>query len=258
MTKTKAFFKNFKYELISLFVNLVITLISFLITTPNLTFLLLILVFFMSTLTFIYIKTKESNFYFYSFDNYGQDRDWVGRGTFKFLQNELCYEITNAGSGYILPKTSTWDDYKFQFDFKIIKSSIGIIVRADNLSNYVMYQFFADKYKSHFRINGQWIVFEEIKLDQKIEIEQWNNALVNCDKRNITITISNTNRIIFVKHLNIPDSIVVVHKQLNNDNKETNKEINFRQDIDFDFGSVGFRNHGNEKAFIRNVLIEKI
>ena len=32
----------------------------------------------------------------------------------------------------------------------------------------------------------------------------------------------------------------------------------FQQNIDFDFGAIGIRNHGDERAFVKNILVEKL
>lgn len=260
MNKTKSFFKNYKYEFFAFIIDIVLLIIAYFSLPYPYNILISFIILLFSTFFIIYIKTKDKDFYFYPFDKPGQEFDWVGRGDLKYIRNEKCFEITRSDVGYILPKTSSWDDYNFELDFKITKTSFGFIVRADNLSNCLMYQIFCDRIKSHFRINGEWIVTEEDKFDNghKLSLDNWYKLIVTAEKRRVRVQIENQKQSIIDRYLSIESEIILGKKEFNESGIETNRRIFYKQKINFDFGSVGIRNYGNERALIKNIFIKKL
>jgi hypothetical protein len=257
MTKYQSFLRNYRYELVAFVIDIAVTLVAFIVTTQYIAFISALIIFLISTFVVIYFKTKDKDFYYYPFDIPGQEQDWVGRGDLKFIRNERCFEITNSYVGFILPKTSNWDDYRYELDFKITNISFGFIVRAVNLSNYVMHQIFLDYIKPHLRINGQWIIMDKITLENKLKSDIWYKLSVVCEKRNVRVQIKNINTIVFDQYIKIPSEIVVTKKELDTDGKEIH-ETRFMQNVDFDFGAVGVRNDRSERALIKNIFIEKL
>jgi len=222
-------------------------------------FLFTVIVLITSLIYIVYRKTKDKDFFFLPMDTYDSKKDWVGRGELNYLRGGSCYEISNSHSGFIFPKTLNWDDYYFSFDFKIINASLGWIVRAVNLSNYLMFQCFQDYVKPHIRINGEWIVFPPEKVnfmfDEKLQIDEWYKAIIICEKRDMRIKITSykNKEVFFDRNWSIPeDRVQVIYS------KDGNNELKLSQTIDFDFGAVGFRNHGHEKGYFKNVLVEKL
>ncbi len=130
MNSSKAFIRNYKYEFTAFAVNVSTASITYLLTDIAISFLLTVIVFTLSMFVVIYFRTRERDFYYLPLNKPGSDSDWVGRGVFKFIKNEKCYEITSSSAGFIYPGTALWDDYYLEFDFKIIKTSIGVIFRA--------------------------------------------------------------------------------------------------------------------------------
>ena len=256
--KTKIFFRTYKIELIALIVNIIVFFVSNFFIDLIWASIITIIVLVISTIIIIFIKAKDKDFYFESLDKPGNDKNWVGRGNFKFVRNEKCYEITNSNIGYIFPKISNWDDYSFQFKFKIVNKTIGWIIRAVNLSNYVMLQCDFNGINPHIRIDGEWIIFKKedtgMVFKKELDLDTWYNARIICEKRNIRVVINQNDRVFFDRHWKIPEGLVATYK-----NKEKGgQEFNIFKNIDFDFGSIGFRNHGDETAFVKEVLIEKL
>ena len=258
MSKIKSFFRQYKYEFIAFIVNVISASLSILLTTPQLAFVIAVIVFTLSMFVVIYFRTKDRDFYFLPLDKPGSDSDWVGRGAFKFIKNEMCYEITGSSVGFIYPKTALWDDYVLECDFKIIKTSLGVIFRAQNLSNCVMIQLFNDRIKSHLRVNGEWIVYGDDKTSTNLGVDNWYKLKAYCEKRKIRINIFSGESELLDRHITIPDTIAVVVKQEPSESKESKDEIKQILNIDFDFGSIGFRNFGNESALVKNVFMEKL
>ncbi len=259
MRKLQTMLKSHKYEIIAFLVNVVVAYITFQFFRNNLTvFVLSIIVFTTSLLIVIYQKTKDKDFYLISLDKPGDDTDWVGRGTFKYVRNEHAYEITNSSVGFIYPKTSLWDDYYFEGDFKILKVSLGLIFRAQNLSNCVMIQIFSDRIKSHLRMNGEWIVYSDEKTGINLSNDSWYKVQAYCEKRKIRIKISYKDKDLIDRHIEIPNSIAVVVRQEASKSNSSQDEIKQVLNVDFDFGSFGLRNFGNESALVKNVYVEKL
>ena len=259
MRKLKTLIRNHKYEFIAFLVNIIVAYVTFQFFRDNLAvFITSVFIFTASLIFIIYQKTKDKDFYFAPLDKPGSEKDWVGRGRFAYVRNENCFEITDSHTGYIFPKTANWDDYKFECDFKIVKISLGCIVRAMNLSNYVMYQLFYDKVKPHLRINGEWIVTEENTFEEKLKPDNWYKLAIICEKRSVRINIKDGKVSLFDRHFIIPPQMGVVYREVDTKGEETKRETRLLQNIDFDFGSIGFRNHGEERAFIKNVYLEKL
>jgi len=253
--KLRVFLKNNKYEFLALTVNVLVAGVVFRTIPQFVAFIISLVIFISSTFFIIYFRTKDRNFYYYPFDAPGQDQDWVGTGDLNFVRNERCFQITNSFAGFILPKTFNWDDYKYKLDFKITNISLGFIVRAANLSNYVMFQIFADNIKPHIRINGEFVELDLIKFDNNFKLDIWHKLTVFCEKRNIRIIIQDKNNSID-RTFTIPvviDANVV--EKIGDTEKITKKII---QNIDFDFGAVGIRNFSVERALIKNIFVEKL
>ncbi len=258
MNRFKAFFRNYRYEITALVVDALVVVVAYSIGAQFLVFFISLFIFVFSTFVVIYFRTKEKDFYYFQFNKPGQEQDWVGRGDLKFIRNEKCFEIKHSHVGYILPKTSNWDDYRYELDFKITNISFGFIVRAINLSNYVMFQIFNDYIKPHLRINGQWIILEKINITKKLDSSRWYKLIVICEKKNVRITIKEKTKILFDKYYPIHNQLIIEQKDIDTKGEETSRKLRFKQDIDFDFGSIGIRNHGEEHAFVRNVFVEKL
>jgi hypothetical protein len=195
-------------------------------------------------------------------DKPGSEKDWIGIGKFFYMINEKCYEITESHAGYIYPSVLDWSDYRFEFDFKIINSCLAWIVRASNLSNYVMLQCGLKGIDPHIRLNGQWIIKRHEEPDVNLSFEKtlspdtWYKAKIICEKRNLRIVIYNKKNPIFDRHWKIPEQLVINYKVA--PDPKDKRAVQFIQNIDFDFGAIGFRDHGDEKGLIKNIYIEKL
>lgn len=258
-------FKKYKYEFISLVVNITAAFFAFSFKKDdqqNIAFWGSIGTFILSILVIIYLRTREKDFYYLPLNKHGDEKDWSGRGKFFYLRNERSFEITESGVGYIFPKTLIWDDYIFAFDFKIINKCLAWIVRANNLSNYIMLQCNFDGVNPHIRLDGQWIVKSHddadvnLSFDEKLSPDTWYRAIIICEKRNIRISVYDKNKPIFDRHWVLPDQMIALYPT-SLDPKDP-KPIRIVQNIDFDLGAVGFRNDSDEKGLIKNIYVEKL
>lgn len=259
MFKICIWFKTYKYEVIALIIDILLAVIAGLNQNNKsvLTGSLIIIIF--SFFVVLYFRSKDKDFYFLPLDKPGQDSEWVGRGDWIYNRMEKCHEITKSNVGYLFPKTLMWDDYSFEFDFKIANKTCTWIVRAQNLSNYVMLQCANDGINPHIRLDGQWIVYTHnttnmtFDNNRQLSYDKWYKAKIVCDKRSINVNIFSDNNKIFDRCWVIPDTLIWQVKKAGEE-----ATYNIIRQIDFDFGGIGFRNDAYERAFIKNVYLEKI
>jgi len=230
----------------------------------------------------VHLRLKDRDFYYIPLTK-SKDKDaWIGSGIFEYSKTDSCFRITNAESGYIYSKCLTWSDYQLKFDFKIVKNCLGVILRATNVSNYVMLQINEDGIRPHVRINGWWHVWDpeevDLILSKKISMNHWHKCCISCNKRNINIAIKNKrNEQVFDGQWKLPLGNVFFSPSKNNEKtsalsdpvsgalachlKETEAldlQLKMPFPITLEYGSAGFRNWEQEEALLRNVLIKKI
>ena len=262
MNKKTSFLKNYIYEFLALFANIATTFVSFVFTSTNIAILITVLFLTITTFIIIFVKTKEKQFYFLPMNRHGSDSYWSGIGKFNYVINENCYEITDSYVGYIYLPVLSWSDYVFEFNFKIINNCIAWIVRANNLSNYLMFQCDLSGINPHIRINGEWIIKKHfykdtnLTFDDNLSPDTWYKAKIVCEKRNIRMVIYHKNAIIFDRHWSIPSQLLISYKK--SPDPKNRELINFIQNIDFDFGAIGFRDNGNERGLFKNIYLRKL
>jgi hypothetical protein len=113
--------------------------------------------------------------------------------------------------------------------------------------------------RPHIRINGGWHPWESddagLTFNNKLSLDKWYKCKVICENDNITIKIYDGKTIIFNRSWSIPiGALNFVFKKDDADNHP----VTIPFSIGLEYGSVGFRNYEREKAFVRNVLIQKL
>jgi len=260
MKKPLYFLRNYKFDFLTTLSAIFLYFIAFkyasdqkklLLFSIAITIILLILI--------IFLRLKDKDFYFVPLTNRKDKDDWIGSGLFEYTKTHNCFIITNSDPGYIYSKNLTWSDYKLSFEFKIIKKCLGVILRAINLSNYVMLQITLDGIRPHIRINGgwKWWEHEEVKLEftERLSLDKWYKCLIYCEQKSINIKIFDGANEILNRTWDIPQGSLVFQFKKSEKDSES---ISIPFPINLEYGSVGFRNYGEEKALIKNILIEKI
>ncbi|MDO8723223.1 MAG: hypothetical protein Q7J31_13520 [Syntrophales bacterium] len=234
----------------------------------------LITISFLSTATIIYLHVREKPFHYTSLKQRKHKDDWIGNGIFEYSQMYQCFIISNSDSGYMYAKCLAWNNYNLSFKFKIIKHSLGVIVRAVNLSNYVMLQIDLRTrgIRPHIRINGGWRPWEaqesNLEFGESISLDDWYRCNISCENRNINIELTSADgkRRIFNRGWTIPNGNIVFSFQQNEEtvpisenHMEPNKKVTLVPfPIVLDYGSMGFRNDGDEQALVKEVLVSKL
>lgn len=219
-----------------------------------------ILVTVIGTMVIIYSKTRQRGFYFLPLWSRKEKDDWIGTGHFEYDRDKKAYIITDSHSGFIFSKCLSWSDYKFDFEFKILNSSIGAIVRATDLSNLIMLQILDHGIKPHIFVNGFWKDFdpksENLEFRDKLLLDDWYKCELTCNKRSISLRISDIKGSpVFDRVWIIPSGQFVLSSQGIGQGTSTTIPIPYA--INREFGTVGFRNSGTESAAVKNVLIDK-
>jgi len=255
--------KNRIELLTPLFAIIGYTVSYFFSSNQGLSLFLNIIITFIALSVIIYSKTKEKDFYFVSLQRAIDKEDWIGDGTFEHDRVYNGYKITNSFLGFIFSKCLIWSDYTLDFESKILKTSLGVILRATNLSNFVMLQVFENEIKPHIWINGFWQAWEPAKenliFSEKLSSDEWYKFKFQCNKKSIRIRISDINgHGIFDRVWKIPSGSIYYTAPENSGliTKGVLSSIPFP--INLEYGTIGFRNDGEETAVIKDVLIEKL
>lgn len=255
------FVRNYKYDLLTALFASILYIISFrFATNQNMVLLLSLLITILSASIIVFVRLRDKDFYDISFTKPEHKNDWIGEGIFDYSRVNRSFQITNTDpGGYIFSKCLTWNNYKYEFEFKLINKCLGAIVRAINLSNLVMLQITPNGLRPHISINGGYYVWEakdvNLEFTKALSLDRWYKCQIFCDNRDITIRIFSSKEKIFDRQWKIPRG--KIEFSFPKDEKDKNPtKIYFP--INLEYGSVGFRNSDDEKALIKNVLIEKI
>lgn len=260
------FLRRYRVEFFTLLFAIVGYGVSYaFIARPGLAFLLSVGVTLVATMVIVYAKTSERDFYFISLRDTGDKEDWIGEGTFHYERVHGTYAITDSHSGFIFSKSLTWSDYVYDFEFKILRTSLGVILRATNLSNLIMLQILENGISSHIRINGFWQVWKPEETGMifasSLNLDSWYRARFQCDKGSIRIRLYDSSKVLlFDRVWRIPTGTISVSYKPEQDIGLAARSLisSIPFPINLEYGTAGFRNDGEEKALVKDVLIEKI
>jgi hypothetical protein len=253
-------FKHFKFDILTTLSTIGLVSLAILLWQNQLTLMLTsVLMVTIFLIIIIYLKVKEKDFYFISLTKREDKEDWIGDGKFEYSRVSKCFQVTQASPGCIYSKCLNWSDYKYEFEFKLMKTCLGAVLRAVNLSNYVMMQITQTGIRPHVLVNGGWMAWEantvNLEFPKELSFEEWYKCQLVCDKNTIHIKILRRNKKILDREWQLPQGVLAF--SFKKDEEDT-KPINIPFPINLEYGSAGFRNFGDEKALVKNVLFEKI
>jgi len=260
MKRTYYFLKNYKYDFIASFFLIGSIIVGYYFRySQKILFYVSIGFIIVSLVVIIYLRVIDRSFYFIPFNRRSDKDEWIGKGEFEYSRVKKCFEITNTSSGYIFSKCFMWSDYRYIFEFKIIRSCLGVILRAINLSNYVMLQIGQNGIRPHIKVNGAWQAWEfkdfNLAFEESLKLDNWYKCIISCEKDVINIRIFKNKISIFDRDWIIPSGQINFMFQKDEEDK---KPLQIPFAINLEYGTIGFRNYGLEKALLRNVLIERI
>jgi hypothetical protein len=182
-------------------------------------------------------------------DNFRRDLqdNWDFEGPWRITNKTLLVKGSNAGIGGITKVGAQWENYTFTLEAKIINQCLGVIVRAQDLSNYYMFQIWADRIRPHRRATVPVVETEtsssyggKQQLTPVKSITIWQadpptpltRPLINWFK--VKVTVRGQSVFLYI-----------------------NEDLVFQKDsfLDIPTGKVGFRNWNSEEAHVRNVKV---
>lgn len=146
--------------------------------------------------------------------------DYIGA----WSANGGLLDITNSDDGGLLKWGTSWKDYDFNFDFKIVNAYAAWIVRAQGHGHYVMIQCDGNLIRPHTRTEGGFKVLDNHL--HGISLKEWNEVKTQVRENLIRIFIN--------------DQLAFEHPTLLQD---------------FASGTVGFRCSGPEHALFKNIEV---
>lgn len=236
------------------------TLLSIYVRNDYLNIILSVLTIILLLFLVILLKKKEKNFYYLPMQKRDDIQSWLGSGKFGYKPSLISFYVGHNDPGHIFAPTLNWSNYSFNFQFKIEQACLGAIVRAVNLSNFIMLQIREDSIRPHIKINGSYKAFEVnetgFSFSENLSKDEFYDCYIRTENNQIFIKISLNKNIIFQRVWNIPQGSILFEFKEHSDDSKPKASIPFP--INLEYGSVGFRNSANEAAVVKDVLIEKL
>jgi hypothetical protein len=184
-------------------------------------------------------------------DNFTGDlrKNWDFIGEWRLVEKGILM-VTNSDPGGITKAGAHWENYTFKFKAFIMNKCLGVIVRAQDLDNYYMFQIRKDKIRPHrlgafpvvenksnketseetskplliqYRLG--WQLFNEYNVNIDPPLNNWFDVELTVRGESVSLCINNELILQRESFLKIP------------------------------CGKVGFRNSGCESAKVKNVQV---
>jgi hypothetical protein len=162
--------------------------------------------------------------------------------------------VTGSDAGGITKTGAAWENYVFSFRARINEKCLGVVVRAQDLNNYYMFQIGAGEIRPHRRITAPVIVEDEDQpsesSSQKIRpvyfLTRWQTPENTPDFISVAITPALNGW--FHVRVEVSGESVSLH---------IDDELRFQKDafLKIPTGKVGFRNYDDEMALVQNVRV---
>ena len=257
------FIKRNKFELLSFFFAICTSMAAYRYgSQPGINYGISVLLTTVLLMLTLYFHFREKDSYYIAFDSYSDKEDWFGSGKFELDKTNNAYLIADTDAGFIFSKCLLWKDYKVNGKFKIQNKHLGIILRASNLSNYVMLQITKNSIRPHIRANGGWIKYETdvtgLVFEEEIKDGRWYEFEFIVKGEDIQIKISDATKILIDKRWVIVSGKVAVEvfEKQDHDRKTSTHVMDIT--VSYDYGSIGFRNGHGERALVKNLIAESI
>jgi hypothetical protein len=160
------------------------------------------------------------------------------------IQEERTLAVTNSELGGIAKPCLLWKDYVCEFETKIGNKFTSWIVRAENTATYAMLQCQPTQIYPHFRVKGEWTRLDWTKqnpvtLPLTLPINNWFRVRMEVRQFDIGISL-----IVDGRTYGIPKMANLLAPPI--------------APVEYKYGSVGFREAGDECAYFRRLSVKKI
>jgi hypothetical protein len=180
--------------------------------------------------------------------------NWDFRGPWRIVEKGTLL-VTGSNEGGITKAGIHWENYVFTFKARIIKGCLGVIVRAQDLDDYYMFQIRPDRIRPHRRAPVPILIERDGKLENGDVIQKtremryliaWQTEHNNPKFQSVPISPK------------IEDwfDVKIVVKGQSVRTYIDDKLIYHRPDLlQIPTGKVGFRNTDSEEAFVKEVRV---
>jgi len=188
-------------------------------------------------------------------DNFSGDlqANWDFEGPWRIPEKGTLL-VSGSDAGGITKVGAQWENYTFTFRARIIKECLGVVVRAQDLSNYYMLQIRNDRIRPHRRVAVPVVQAE---------------ALPGPDEEHVPEEAGRIRPIRFIVGWQIFDPPIPLSSNLHDwfDVKVIvrgesvllyiDDELQMQREsfLKIPAGKVGFRNWGSEEALVKNVRV---
>lgn len=185
----------------------------------------------------------------YSVNLYGDPSHiWESRdGTVFRTTNEHSLIVTNSSEGCITRVGRFWENYDFTFQAMLKNHCIGVIFRAESINNYYMFQINRDGVVFHRKaLLPVGEVKFELQPDESISVKMPEYGIIwqTSEKKPLNISLNEW----FDVRINVKGDTASLYI---NDNLVCQEGL-----LQISAGKIGFRNHGDERALVKNIRIK--
>lgn len=187
-------------------------------------------------------------------DNFSENLNinWDFIGPWRVAEKNTLL-VTGSDAGGLTKVGATWENYTFSFDARITDKCLGVIVRAQDLDNYYMFQINPDKIRPHRRVATPVIEDDTTQSKQKQSVDESSQARfikfkVAWQVFDSQIPINPPLTDWFRTKIIVRGESVQIY---------IDNELRFQQEsfLKIPMGKVGFRNTIRESALVRNVQV---
>jgi hypothetical protein len=182
-------------------------------------------------------------------------KNWQYEGYWQLetMEGRRVLTVTNSEDGGTASPCTSWRDYVFEFDMKLINARIGWLVRARDLDNCVMLQLRQTEIMPHFRHQGKWYLAERVPLQFEVPLRTWFHVRIEVRGERIVamVRLDGKETEVFNDLVLRPGKRKVWPWPANAGHIET-------LDVSYEYGSPGFRTWDNEQALFKNIKVTRI
>lgn len=161
--------------------------------------------------------------------------------------------ITNSDPGGLTKIGAYWENYTLEFDAHILNDCLGVIVRAQDLNNYYMFQIRKNRIRPHRRVTFPIVEAGDEESKDRSEADSQAPHPV---KFAVGWDIPNKLAVDLDPPISDWFSTTIIVRGEAVSIKINAKQVFYAESfLKISTGKIGFRNSGHEKAFVRDVKV---
>ena len=193
----------------------------------------------------VYKWSRSWQAYKFSKEDWG--KKWLSEGGSTVVENIIHVKSCNSG---ILLSRFYWKNFQLTFDLELILDRVGIIFRAQNLSDYFMVEIVSDEIRPYVRVGGNWQFLGSHSL--KDGVSGKSKVDITVIDENLTLKINSKEVFRWVFPTNV--DINILQEDKTNQDSELIPKIGFR----VSYGMIGFRCYPGQEANIHDLSVRPV